>query len=63
MECDICKALNDDETPIRRATVDGCMNREGQEAFGHAWANMCDEHFRWFGLGLGIGVGQQIPRK
>jgi len=58
--CDICEALNDLETPPKKATVDGAMNSEGRAAFGHAWAHMCDEHFKRFGVGLGIGRGQLI---
>jgi hypothetical protein len=24
------------------------------------WANMCDKHFKLYGVGLGLGVGQRL---
>lgn len=42
--CDFCPAT---------ATVDG------KTKFG-PWGNMCDEHFKVHGVGLGTGKGQRL---
>jgi hypothetical protein len=35
---------------------------DGKTKFG-PWANMCQEHFDENGLGLGLGVGQELILK
>jgi hypothetical protein len=49
-ECDICRHGQGRATP---AIVDG------KTTLG-PWANMCEEHFDTFGLGLGLGIGQRL---
>jgi len=48
--CDFCKQDGID----REAGYDGKLN------FGTSWANMCQEHFDLYGVGLGLGVGQKL---
>ena len=48
--CDICSA----QQVARTAQYDAKLN------FGSSWANLCQEHFETFGLGLGLGVGQRL---
>ena len=47
-QCDFCKLPN-----RKLARYDGRTNRG-------FWANMCEEHFRLYGIGLGIGKGQRL---
>jgi len=35
---------------------------DGKTKFG-PWANMCERHFKVYGLGLGIGRGQKFVLK
>jgi len=47
--CDICK-------------IEGCSEPaeyDGKTIYG-PWANMCEEHFRLHGVGLGTGRGQRL---
>ena len=32
---------------------------DGKTVYG-PWANMCTYHFREFGIGLGLGIGQRL---
>ena len=32
---------------------------DGKTKMG-AWANMCEKHFRQYGIGLGLGKGQKL---
>lgn len=48
-ECDFCRTFGQ----TRLAAVDGKTNRG-------PWANMCDKHFKLYGLGLGTGLGQRL---
>jgi len=55
-ECDLCNygKANGVQDVVRTATVDGRM-RTG------SWANMCDPHWRDYGVGrLGTGYGQRL---
>ena len=52
--CDFCKMRGRDEV----ATVDGTTKRAA--GFMGRWANMCDHHFKFYGNGLGLGVGQRL---
>jgi hypothetical protein len=56
--CDFCHSLWGQTKP---AHVDGALNFKGREITGgRGWANMCKLHFRAYGVGLGIGKGQEI---
>jgi hypothetical protein len=48
--CDICARNGDDAVPAQF---------NGVTRFG-PWAKMCSTHFRLYGRGLGVGVGQQL---
>ena len=48
-QCDFCKE-NGWNTPA---------HFDGKTVFG-PWANMCDSHFRSYGTGLGLGIGQRL---
>jgi len=48
--CDLCKL---EGVRPRIARYDG-KTRSGQ------WAYMCEDHFRWYGIGLGEGRGQKL---
>jgi len=48
--CDYCKLLTH---TLKAAVVDG-KTKDGP------WAYMCEEHFRDFGVGLGLGKGQRL---
>lgn len=50
-ECDICRYKKD--KPGVQAVYDG-KTRMG------AWANMCEEDFQMYGVGLGTGRGQRL---
>jgi hypothetical protein len=44
---------------------DFCLKKakyDGRTILG-SWANMCEIHFRQFGVGLGTGKGQKFTRK
>lgn len=47
--CDFCK-MDGVETPAKY---------DGKTKAG-SWANMCQEHFEEFGIGLGLGKGQML---
>ena len=50
-QCDFCR---EDPTVLHQvAHVDG-RTKMGP------WANMCREHFKKFGVGLGLGKGQEL---
>ncbi len=46
-KCDFCK---------KEAVVDGKTTMD-------CWANMCPVHFREYGVGLGLGKGQELRLK
>lgn len=48
--CDLCNHLGE---PPHPAEYDG-KTRMGP------WANMCERHFRMYGVGLGMGRGQKL---
>jgi len=48
-KCDVC--LNEG--------VDRDARYEARTRHG-AWGNMCEEHFKEFGVGLGVGMGQKL---
>ena len=50
-QCDFCK--QDPTVMYQEAHYDG-KTKMGP------WANMCREHFRQFGTGLGLGKGQEL---
>ena len=50
--CDFCKEYSMDNP----ATIDG------KTTFG-SWANMCDHHYKLYGVGLGLGVGQRLLKE
>ena len=50
--CDICKH----EGMLTSAST---ARYDGKTIFG-PWANMCPEHFRSHGIGLGTGRGQEL---
>lgn len=50
-DCDMCMAI-DKQTGIQ-AVYDGKTNLG-------PWANMCEKHYRTFGIGLGTGKGQKF---
>jgi len=33
---------------------------DGKTIFKSAWANMCEPHFKEYGVGLGLGKGQEL---
>lgn len=35
---------------------------DGKTTYG-SWANMCQRHFRAFGLGIGTGLGQKLIKR
>lgn len=47
--CDFCKNMGNKT----KAAYDG------KTIFG-AWANMCEEHYKQYGVGLGLGIGQRL---
>lgn len=49
--CDFCK--QDPLVPYQAAKYDG-RTKMGP------WAMMCEEHFKVFGVGLGLGKGQKL---
>ena len=49
-ECNFCSTLDQRKQP---AKYDGQTNMR-------QWANMCQEHFNEFGIGLGVGRGQRL---
>lgn len=51
--CDFCL---DSKVEAELAKFDGRTNRG-------PWANMCEEHFRQYGVGLGTGKGQRLILK
>lgn len=50
-DCDICRT--EGYKPMRKARYDGAT-RMGP------WAKMCVTHFRDYGRGTGVGVGQKL---
>lgn len=52
-DCDICKHVSRPTNRVEKARYDG-KTKEGP------WANMCDRHFRQYGVGLGTGKGQRL---
>ena len=52
--CDFCSLLELPEVP--KAYYDG------RTTMG-PWANMCQEHFDQYGVGLGLGRGQKLVLK
>lgn len=52
MNCDFCDQQGH-EVP---ATVDG------KTTLG-PWAAMCPKHFAKYGIGLGVGKGQELPQE
>lgn len=48
-DCDFCNLLGKGV----KASVDGATKMG-------PWANMCPEHFRQYGVGLGTGLGQEL---
>lgn len=50
-DCDFCAESK--VTPTPKALYDG------RTTFGQ-WANMCENHFRAYGVGLGLGKGQKL---
>jgi len=48
-QCDFCKLAGKDVKPV----VDG-RTQMGP------WAGMCEEHFKQYGMGLGLGYGQRL---
>lgn len=53
-QCDFCK--QDPLIPYQAAHYDG-RTRIGP------WAYMCKEHFKQYGIGLGLGKGQELILK
>lgn len=51
-DCDICKQRNH----TRPAVVDG-------KTIHGPWANMCEDDFQAFGIGLGTGRGQRLIKR
>lgn len=51
-DCDFCK----ENAVTKPATVDG------RTIIG-PWANMCQNHFQMYGVGLGLGKGQRLILK
>ena len=51
-ECDICKATG--VSPVPKAKYDAKTKTWG------SWANMCEEHMKVHGIGLGTGLGQRL---
>ena len=47
--CDFCKS----DGTIKPAMIDG-KTKMGP------WANMCNAHYRSYGIGLGLGKGQRL---
>jgi hypothetical protein len=47
--CDFCK----------QDGVERDAKYDGKTKMG-PWANMCEMHFKHYGLGLGLGVGQEL---
>ena len=48
-DCDFCA----EKAKTRPASYDG------KTTFG-PWAYMCEDHFKTFGVGVGIGLGQRL---
>lgn len=48
--CDFCK----ENGVARDAKYDAKVN------IGTYWANMCQGHFDLYGVGLGLGIGQEL---
>jgi len=53
-DCDFCKV--EKVSPIKKAVYDGKTN-------AGFWAYMCDQHFRDYGTGLGLGKGQKLIKE
>lgn len=51
-DCDFCKEQG----------VTSKAHYDGKTVFG-PWANMCNEHYVTYGLGLGTGIGQRLILK
>lgn len=51
--CDICRYVDRPTNKIETAAYDG-KTKDGP------WANMCERHFKSFGIGLGTGLGQRL---
>ena len=51
-DCDICKYVHKKAEPVQAAY-------DGKTVQG-PWANMCEEDFPVFGVGLGTGRGQRL---
>jgi hypothetical protein len=49
-DCDICRVGQGRTTTA---------HYDGKTTMG-PWANMCEEHFAMFGVGLGLGQGQRL---
>lgn len=49
--CDFC---NDQGKKVE-------ANYDGKTILG-PWANMCEEHFKSYGVGLGLGRGQRLVK-
>lgn len=44
---------------LHSASLDTAATVDGKTMFGF-WANMCEQHFRIYGVGLGLGKGQRL---
>ena len=53
-DCDVCKL--EGYKPMRKARYD-CNSSLG------GWMNLCSEHFRFYGRGTGLGVGQRLIKR
>jgi hypothetical protein len=49
-KCDFCKQNG----------VDRDAKYDGKVSIGTYWANMCQGHFELYGIGLGLGIGQEL---
>lgn len=52
-DCDFCKYVSRPTNKVEKAGYDG-KTTEGP------WANMCEAHFKKYGVGLGTGKGQKL---
>jgi hypothetical protein len=50
--CDFCK-----NSELHNANVEA--HYDAKTVMG-PWANMCDKHFKFYGIGLGLGKGQKL---
>ena len=52
-------------TVVKEACCNFCQEPavvDGRTTIG-AWADMCEEHYKWYGVGIGVGYGQRFISK